>query len=186
MSVACFLRLVFLVGRPGVSLKGALLSLLLPLCMWLQPVAAEPFRLAKAGLVAQLIGTYPQFCMFFVPLFSTVPLVALMIALKQSAPENRQLPVPASRSGRRHRCRHLAWHCPDDSPLYSATWYLLRLRLSLLSEVQSAAGCCGGKKRTEGSSDAPCCVSVKCGTRRPAVCLVMQGEAVHHVGAGLY
>lgn len=133
------LRLVFLVGRPGVSLKGALLSLLLPLCMLVAAVAAELSVLPRQDWLPSLIGTYPQFCMFFVPLFSTVPFVALMIALKQSAPENPTVAgAVAGLAAGGIGAAIYAWHCPDDSPLFLATWYILAI--ALVSLIGSAIG----------------------------------------------
>lgn len=133
------LRLVFLVGRPGASLKGAALSLLLPAGLLVAASAIELSVLPRQDWLPSLVGTFPQFCMVFVPLFSTAPLVALMVALKQSAPENPTVAgAIAGLAAGGIGAAVYAWHCPDDSPLFLATWYVLAI--ALVSIVGSALG----------------------------------------------
>lgn len=137
--VLASLRLVFLVGRPDASLKGAALSLLLPAGLLIAALAIELSVLPRQQWLPSLIGTYPQFCMVFVPLFSLAPLVALMVALKQSAPENPTVAgAIAGLAAGGIGAAIYAWHCPDDSPLFLATWYVLAI--SLVSMVGSAIG----------------------------------------------
>ena len=133
------LRLVFLVGRPGASLKGAGLSLLLPAGLLAAALAIELTVLPRQQWLPSLIGTFPQFCMVFVPLFSMAPLIALMIALKQSAPENPTVAgAIAGLAAGGIGAAVYAWHCPDDSPLFLATWYVLAI--ALVSIIGSALG----------------------------------------------
>lgn len=133
------LRLVFLVGRPDASLKTALLSLLLPLCLLIAALAVELSVLPRQEWLPSLVGTYPQYCLLFVPLFSASPLAALMIALKQSAPENPTVAgAIAGLAAGGIGAAIYAWHCPDDSPLFLATWYLLAI--ALVSIAGSAIG----------------------------------------------
>jgi hypothetical protein len=65
-------------------------------------------------------------CLVLIPLVSTAPFVAFMMAMKTGAPSNPALAGAAAgllSSGL--GATLYATHCQNDSPLYIATWYVL-------------------------------------------------------------
>lgn len=119
-------RLAFRVGKPGVSLRASVLSLLLPLAVLLLGVVAELVTLPQQAWASSLQGRYSSFCLVFVPLLSAAPLAAILYSVRQGAPENPSLAgAAAGLAASGIAAAIYAWHCPDDSPLFVATWYSL-------------------------------------------------------------
>lgn len=117
-------RLVFLVGRPGASLKAAAAMLFLPLVLLVTAIAAELFALPPDAWRRNLMGSHPFFCVVFVPLLALLPLAAFLIALKQAAPDDPGMAgAVAGLAASGIAAAVYAWHCQDDSPLFLATWY---------------------------------------------------------------
>jgi len=116
--------LVFRIGRPGVPLKLASLALLLPLALVIAGVATELTAIPEDGWRAALLGRNAAFCVFFIPVLSLAPLAGFIWALKNAAPENPTLGGAVAGLASAGLATALyAWHCPDDSPLFLATWY---------------------------------------------------------------
>jgi len=118
-------NLVFKIAKPGVDIRSAMRNLLIPLGLLVVGVAAELFVLPTGRWTAAAAGRYSAFCLFFVPLLSLPPFIGFMLALKSGAPENSGFAgsvagLAASGIG----AAIYAWHCPDDSPLFVAVWYL--------------------------------------------------------------
>jgi hypothetical protein len=121
--------LVFRVGRPGASLKISA-WLLLPLCMLVVAVASELSIVPENAWSASMIGHHAAFCVFFIPVLSLVPLVSLMLALRNGAPESPRLAgAVAGLAAGGIAAAIYAWHCPDDSPLFVAVWYVLAITI---------------------------------------------------------
>lgn len=117
-------RLAFLIGKPGVSLRSAALTLLLPLTALLIGIAAELFVVPQAAWGSSLEGRFSSFCLVFVPTLSIAPLAAILYAVRQGAPENPgKAGAVAGLAASGIAAAIYAWHCPDDSPLFLATWY---------------------------------------------------------------
>jgi hypothetical protein len=116
-----------------------------PLGHWGKAVVAAPVLLAIAVIVelvvmppstweARWIGTNARYCMMLIPLLAVGPLACILYVLRQGAPENPGLTgaiagLVASGIG----ATFYASHCPDDSPLFVATWYPLATGIVMLA-----------------------------------------------------
>ena len=123
-------RLVFQIGQPGVELKGRVAALLLPVAVLFAGIVVELVVVPEPQWSTSLTGRFPAFCLVFVPLLSVAPLIAFCWALKQGAPEKPGLAgAAAGLAAGAIGASIYAWHCPDDSPLFIATWYVLAIGL---------------------------------------------------------
>ncbi|MDR3377020.1 MAG: DUF1109 domain-containing protein [Ancalomicrobiaceae bacterium] len=114
------------VGRPGVPLATAERLLLLPLAAIVIAVGLELALTPAASWGARLVGRNAGWCLFYIPVFSAVPLAAILTAMRRSAPESPTLAgAVAGLSAAGMAAAFYAWHCPDDSPLFLATWYTI-------------------------------------------------------------
>ena len=121
-------RLAFLIGKPGISLRSAVLSLLWPLLLLLAGIATELIVLPQGAWETSLKGQHWSFCLVFVPTLAVAPLAALLYSVRQGAPENPGLAgALAGLSAGGIAAAIYAWHCPDDSPLFVATWYTIAM-----------------------------------------------------------
>ncbi len=126
--------LVFRVGRPGASLGAQLWALLLPLLLLAGAVGAELYVSPASTWGRKLVGENAAFCLFFIPVLSAAPMVGLMAALKRGAPDNPTFAgAAAGLASGSIAAAIYAWHCPDDSPLFGATWYMLAIALVVLA-----------------------------------------------------
>lgn len=126
--------LVFRVGRPGASLGVQLWALLLPLLLLAGAVVAELYVSPASTWGRKLVGENAAFCLFFIPVLSVAPLIALMTALRRGAPDNPTFAgAAAGLASGSIAAAIYAWHCPDDSPLFGATWYMLAIALVVLA-----------------------------------------------------
>ncbi|NTJ63104.1 DUF1109 family protein [Agrobacterium rhizogenes] len=116
--------LVFRIGRPGVPLKLSALCLLIPLLLLIGGVATELIVIPEGAWRTALLGRNAGFCLFFVPVLSLAPLSSFLWALKNGAPAHPALAGAIAGLASAGLATALyAWHCPDDSPLFLATWY---------------------------------------------------------------
>lgn len=130
LTVLLACRLVLRIGRPGVPIRGAALSLLAPLAIVLVAVAAELMAVPSDAWMPSLVGQHASFCMIFIPVLSFLPLVALLWAMRGGAPESPGLAGAASGfAASAIGAAVYAFHCPDDSPLFVATWYTLAIAI---------------------------------------------------------
>ncbi|MBI3677512.1 MAG: DUF1109 family protein [Proteobacteria bacterium] len=91
-------------------------------------VLIELFVLPGDQWMPKLVGHNARKCMMFIPIFAVVPLGVLLYALRSGATL-----VPA-RTGAVAGliaggigAAFYAIHCPDDSPLFVATWYTIAI-----------------------------------------------------------
>jgi hypothetical protein len=116
--------LVFRIGRPGMPLKVRSLSLAIPLVLLAGGVIAELVVSSPVSWGARMIGRHASFCLFFIPVLSLAPLVGFMLVLRSGAPENPGIAgAVAGLAAGGIAAAIYAWHCPDDSPFFVATWY---------------------------------------------------------------
>ena len=113
-------------SRPGVRadttwpvLGGVLAVLLAAVIVELAVVPPQTWS-------TSLVGTMTTQCLLLIPLMSVVPFIAIMTAMRAGAPDNPALAgaaagLLASAVG----ATFYAAHCPNDSPLYVAVWYLI-------------------------------------------------------------
>jgi hypothetical protein len=126
--LASALGLVFHLARPG-AVPDA----------WVMTLAAAPVLLVIAMLVelsvvphdewmVRLMGRNAVVCMVLIPALATLPLIATLFALRQGAPTNPTLAgaVAGLLAGGIGATLY-ATHCPDDSPLFIAAWYVIAI-----------------------------------------------------------
>ncbi|OCP19054.1 NrsF family protein [Ensifer sp. LC163] len=127
-AAAC--RLVFIVGRPGLSLKARGLQLAVPLVFLAIAVASELSVLPSEAWTASMLGRNAAFCLFFIPVLSLAPLAGFLLVLKNGAPESPGLAgASAGLAAGAIAASLYAFHCPDDSPLFLAVWYSIAVLL---------------------------------------------------------
>ncbi|WP_334174794.1 NrsF family protein [Pseudoxanthobacter sp.] len=125
---------VWRIGRPGRPVRRPALLLLVPLALLAAAVAAECLSVPAAGWGARLLGRHALFCLFFIPVLSLLPLAGLLLALRLGAPQNPgRAGASAGLAAGTIAAALYAWHCPDDSPLFVATWYGLAIGLMVLA-----------------------------------------------------
>ena len=114
------------IGRPGVPVATAGWLLVLPLAALVVAVGLELVLTPAASWGTRLVGRNAGWCLFYIPVFSLVPLAAILTAMRRSAPENPTLAGAVSGlAAAGMAAAFYAWHCPDDSPLFLATWYTI-------------------------------------------------------------
>jgi hypothetical protein len=123
-------RLAMRIGRPGVAIRLPALLLAVPALMVVGAVAAELLALPQAAWKANMLGRNALFCLFFVPVLSLAPLAGLFWVLRHGAPENPTAAgAVAGFAAGALAAAIYAWHCPDDSPLFLATWYSIAIAM---------------------------------------------------------
>lgn len=121
-------RLAMRIGRPGEETRLPALLLALPAVMVTAAVVAELVALPADAWRANLVGGNALFCLFFVPFLSLAPFIGLFWALKKGAPQNPTAAgAAAGLAAGAIAAATYAWHCPDDSPLFLATWYTVAI-----------------------------------------------------------
>jgi hypothetical protein len=121
-------RLVAQIGKPGIKLKPYLLMLLIPLCLVIAGVAIELVVLPADLWRQNLVGRYASGCLVSIPILSLAPMLFFFWALRQGAPDHAGFAgASAGLAAGGLGAAIYAWHCPDDSPLFMATWYSLAI-----------------------------------------------------------
>ncbi|WJH38802.1 NrsF family protein (plasmid) [Aliirhizobium terrae] len=127
-------RLVAQIGKPGIKLKPYLLMLLIPLCLVIAGVAIELVVLPADLWRQNLVGRYASGCLVSIPILSLAPMLFFFWALRQGAPDHAGFAgASAGLAAGGLGAAIYAWHCPDDSPLFMATWYLLAIAAVTIS-----------------------------------------------------
>lgn len=136
LSGALVLRLF----RPGASVRGALaLVAVAPLLLLTFAVIVELVTVPAAQWSHRLIGTYAMFCLGSIPFLGLAPLVAILIALRNGAPEHpARAGAAAGLFAGAIGAALYAMHCPDNSPLFVAVWY--PLGISVVTALGAALG----------------------------------------------
>jgi hypothetical protein len=76
--------------------------------------------------MSRLVGHNSMFCLRTIPLLAAPMLAALIVALRAGAPMHPALTGALAGAASAGIAAFLyASHCPDDSPLFVATWYPL-------------------------------------------------------------
>lgn len=97
-------------------------------------VVLELFAVPRDAWATRLIGTNSLLCLTFIPLIGLAPLGLFLLALRYGAPSRPALSgALAGLAAGGIAATFYAAHCPDDSPLFVATWYTIAvLGLALL------------------------------------------------------
>jgi hypothetical protein len=126
--VAC--GLVCRIGRPGAPMRLRSLLLIVPLVLVIGAVAMEMRMTPAESWSTRMMGKYAPFCVFFIPVLSLAPLAGFMIALRNGAPDSPGVAgAVAGLAAGGIAAAIYAWHCPDDSPFFVATWYTLAIAI---------------------------------------------------------
>lgn len=130
IAIAIATRIV----RPGAPVRP--LALALPAVAALVAIAVvTELAVVPAQLWTEsLMGQNAGFCMMFIPVLSLAPLAALIWAMRAGAPADPGLAgAAAGLAAGAIGASLYAWHCPDDSPLFVATWYTLAIAVVTLA-----------------------------------------------------
>ncbi len=121
-SALLALRLLRPDARPG----ALVLTFLAPFLLLGAAVVAE-LALVPADLWGtKLIGTNAVHCLTVIPLLSIAPLAALLFVMRDGAPQNSRIAGALAGAAAAGIAATLyASNCPDDSPLFVASWYPL-------------------------------------------------------------
>ena len=112
--------------RPDARAGTLALFLAAPFLFLGVAVAAELFLVPSAIWGTKLIGINSLHCLTLVPLLSIAPLFALIYAMRSGAPQHPTLSGALAGAAAAGIAATLyATNCPDDSPLFVATWYPL-------------------------------------------------------------
>jgi hypothetical protein len=115
---------VRVMARPGADDRAAILRLLLAPALLVLAVVVELVVVPSAGWHARLVGSNALVCLLAIPLIGIGPLAAFLLVLRHGAATRPALAGAASgllAGG--IAAAFYAIHCPDDSPLFVATWY---------------------------------------------------------------
>lgn len=109
-------------ARPGARPPLALLAA--PALLLAGAVALELWLVPESLWLTRLVGSNWLICLTLAPLISLGPLVVLLVAFRRGAPENpTRAGLVAGLAAAGIGTFFYAAHCPDDSPLFVATWY---------------------------------------------------------------
>jgi hypothetical protein len=98
-------------------------------------VGSELISLPPADWMPTMVGTNAMGCMVLIPLLSALPLVVMIIALRQGAPARPALAgAVAGLVAAGIAATFYATHCQNDSPLFMAVWY------AMATAIVAAAG----------------------------------------------
>jgi hypothetical protein len=131
--------LVSRIARPGAGIGRITLLLAIVPALLAAAALAELLAVPAAEWSQRLVGTNAMFCLKTIPFLAAAPLVAVLLALRQGAPEHPALAGAAAGlfAGAIGAALY-ATHCPDDSPLFVAAWYTLAI--GFVVAIGAAAG----------------------------------------------
>ena len=120
--------LVSRIARPGAGIGRITLLLAIVPALLAAAALAELLAVPAAEWSQRLVGTNAMFCLKTIPFLAAAPLVAVLLALRQGAPEHPALAgAAAGLFAGAIGAACYATHCPDDSPLFVAAWYTLAI-----------------------------------------------------------
>lgn len=120
--------LVWRFAQPGSVSRETQLLLLVAPALLIAAVLLELFVLPGNQWMPKLMGHNARKCMMFIPILAAVPLGALIYALRSgatTAPVRTGAVAGLIAGG--IGAAFYAIHCPDDSPLFVATWYTIAI-----------------------------------------------------------
>ena len=127
LALAAFIALSAL-SRPAPSDGAALARLAAVPLLLVVAVTLELVVVPSSEWRVRLIGTNAVACLTFIPLIGLGPLVIFLLTLRHGAPTRPAL--AGAMSGLLAggiAATFYAMHCPDDSPLFVATWYTIAI-----------------------------------------------------------
>ena len=120
------LLLTLRLARPDAEPRALALWLLAPFILLAAGVAAELFLVPQSEWMSRLIGANAVHCTMTIPMLAAPVLAALIVALRAGAPLHPGLTgALAGAAAAGAGALVYASSCPDNSPLFVATWYPL-------------------------------------------------------------
>ncbi|MGE6781390.1 NrsF family protein [Ensifer adhaerens] len=113
-------------ARPEADLRRLLPYLATAPVLVAASVVLELLAVPSDTWATRLIGTNSLVCLTFIPLIGLAPLALFLLALRHGAPSRAELSgALAGLAAGGIAATFYAAHCPDDSPLFVATWYTI-------------------------------------------------------------
>ena len=135
----CSALLVWRLVRPGAPARLQIAVLAIVPLVLAAGVLMELIVLPRPSWEARLIGSNGLVCLVSIPSFALPMLIAEILALRQGAPTQPALAgVVAGLFAGGVAAAIYAAHCPDDSPLFVALWYVPTV--ALIALAGAAAG----------------------------------------------
>jgi hypothetical protein len=120
------LLLMLKLARPDAKPRAVALWLLAPLILLAAGVVVELIVVPPDEWLSRLVGHHSKFCMRMIPTLASPILAGLIVVLRAGAPLRPGLTgALAGAASAGIAALIYATHCPDDSPLFVATWYPL-------------------------------------------------------------
>jgi hypothetical protein len=120
------LLLTLRLARPGAKPRALALWLIAPFILLAAGVVAELLLVPQNAWMSHLMGANAMHCTITIPMLAAPVLAALIIALRAGAPMHTGLTgAMAGAAAAGVGALVYASSCPDDSPLFVATWYPL-------------------------------------------------------------
>jgi hypothetical protein len=120
------LLLTLRLARPDAKPRALALWLVAPLILLAAGVVAELLLVPQSAWMSRLIGANAVHCTVTIPILAAPVLIALIVALRAGAPLHPVLTgAMAGAAAAGVGALVYASSCPDDSPLFVATWYPL-------------------------------------------------------------
>jgi hypothetical protein len=121
---ACAGIALFAAERPGARPRTFLLAIVPALA--LLAVGAEMMSVPESEWMARMIGSNSRYCLEYIPMIGIGPLVILLFAMRQGAPDRPTLAgALAGLVSGGIAATLYASHCTDDSPFFVAVWYTI-------------------------------------------------------------
>jgi hypothetical protein len=127
-------------SRPEASLRGWWRWMLaIPAGLLVAGIAAEMLLPQRLPAMTRLIGSNSRVCLAAIPVMSLPLLAAALLGLRQGAPTRPAVAgAIAGLLSAGLAATLYASHCPDDSPLFVATWY--GIATALMAAIGALAG----------------------------------------------
>jgi len=135
------LMLLARLARPEARPGALALWLFAPLALLAAGVAVELIVVPAGEWLPRLVGHNMRYCTTMIPMMAAPILMALIWAMRAGAPQHPGWTGALAGAASAGLASFLyASHCPDDSPLFVATWYPLAWL------VCAAAGAWAGRR----------------------------------------
>jgi len=120
------LLLALRLARPDAKPRALALWLIAPFILLAAGVVVELSVIPQSAWMSRLVGENAMHCTVTIPLLAAPVLAALVVALRAGAPLHAALTgAMAGAAAAGVGALVYASSCPDDSPLFVATWYPL-------------------------------------------------------------
>jgi hypothetical protein len=120
------LGLMWNIARPGAVPVGWLLALAVAPALMAVGSVAEMLTVPVADWGHRLTGSNSFMCVVLIPMLSALPFAAVLLALRQGAPSHPKLAgAVAGLVAAGIGATLYGTHCPDDSPFFVCTWYVI-------------------------------------------------------------